>query len=370
RGDTYYGAFSLSEEGRQGSGRFGVGLLFDLAGDDTYQTLRMGQGWAHLGVGVLHDGAGTDVYLGEAGVQGAAAMGIGLLLDSGDGADTHRTFTDSQGFGYVQAVGIAWDGGGDDAWFADPGDPSIGGEILYGSAQLVGNGQNSFTQGAGFGMRNDAASTWLSGGLGALRDAGGDDAYTASVFAQGTGYWQGTGWLLDGAGADVYEAHWYVQGGAAHYSIGALIDDGPGDDAFDPTFVPWNVLQGSGHDFSVGILVNAEGDDSYHFSTLAAGASNCQGIGIFADLDGSDTYLAVSEYAVGLGNHSTECEDATRVLGRSVGLFLDSGGDPDTWSWPPGNHPVPADEASFGFAWTGTPDEYGGAVDGDGATGL
>lgn len=369
-GDTYYGHFSLSREGRQGSGRFGVGMLFDLGGDDAYRTLRMGQGWGHLGVGVLYDGGGDDLYLGENGVQGGASMGIGLLMDAGDGADERRTFANSQGFGYVQGVGLAWDGGGDDVWFADPGDPALGGEVVYGSAQLIGNGQSSFSQGAGFGMRADSASTWLSGGLGALRDLGGDDAYSASVFAQGTGYWQGTGWLLDGAGADVYEGHWYAQGGAAHYAIGALIDDGAGGDSFDPTYTPWNVVQGSGHDFSVGILLNAEGDDTYRFSTLAAGASNCQGIGIFADDDGSDTYEALSEYSVGLGNHSTECENAERTLGPSIGLFLDGGGDPDTWTWPVGAHPVPGDGATFGYAWTGSADEHGGAVDGDGATGF
>jgi hypothetical protein len=371
QGDAYYGGFSLSNEGRQGSGRFGVGLSFDLgAGDDQYQTLRMGQGWAHLGVGVLYDDGGSDVYLGEAGVQGGASMGIGMLLDAGDGADTRRTFTMSQGFAYVQAVGIAWDGGGDDTWYADPGDPAHGGEPVYYTPQLPGTGQNTFSQGAGFGRRDDATGGYLSGGLGVLRDLAGNDAYTASVFAQGTGYWQSTGWLLDGAGADTYDANWYVQGGAAHYSIGALIDDGPGDDVFEPTLTPHNVLQGSGHDFSVGILLNAEGDDSYTFGTLAQGTSNCQGIGIFADADGADTRTAASEYAVGLGNHSTECEDATRTLGRSTGIFLDSGGDIDSWTWPVGVHPVPADGATFGFEWTGTPDEHGGAVDGDGATGL
>src|SRR5690606_33566216 len=154
------------------------------------------------------------------------------------------------------------------------------------------DGNSSFTQGAGFGMRNDGAQTWLSGGLGVLRDADGDDAYTASVFAQGTGYWQGTGLLLDGGGHDAYEAYWYVQGGAAHYAIGALVDDGDGNDTYSARSVPNNVHLGSGHDFSVGLFIDEGGDDRYAFTTLAMGASNCQGIGIAVDNDGADTYQA------------------------------------------------------------------------------
>ncbi len=367
-GDGYYGRFSLSRVGRQGSGRFGVGMLFDLgAGDDRYESLRASQGWGALGVGVLYDDGGNDAYLGEAGVQGAASMGIGLLIDAGAGNDVHRTFANSQGFGYLRAVGAAWDGGGADVWFADPGDPDLGGTPLYYSPQLPEDGNSSFSQGAGLGMRNDAAETFLSGGLGVLRDVGGDDAYTASVFGQGTGYWQGTGLLLDGEGADTYEALWYVQGGAAHYAIGALLDGGSGNDRFNPTFMPRGVHMGSGHDFSVGLLINDAGDDTYRFSVLAAGASNCQGIGLFVDNDGADAYLAESDYGVGLGNHSAECDSSARTVGRSVGLFLDSGGDADAWTWPATDR-VPGDDRTFGRSWSGTGDEHGGAVDGAGET--
>lgn len=369
-GDAYYGPVSLSRVGRQGSGRFGVGLLFDLGGgDDTYLSLRGSQGWGALGVGVLYDDGGNDLIWAEAGAQGAASMGIGLLIGAGDGADAYTTFANSQGFGWTQGVGFAWDGGGSDTWYADPGDPAVDGHPLYYTPQRPGTGNSSFSQGAGFGMRNDGASTFLSGGLGVLRDLGGDDRYTASVFGQGTGYWQGTGLLLDATGDDTYEAYWYVQGGAAHYAIGALMD-GAGNDSFNPTFTPSNVHLGSGHDFSVGLLVNDSGDDRYHATSLALGSSNCQGVGVFVDGDGSDTYVADSELAVGLGNHSTECEDPSRTIARSIGLFLDSGSDPDSWTWSGSAHPAPADDATFGYRWNGTDDERGGAVDGDGEPGF
>ncbi|MDP2313101.1 MAG: hypothetical protein Q8P41_09375 [Pseudomonadota bacterium] len=358
---------SASTTGRQGSGRYGIGFLYDLgAGADTYASLRMSQGFGAMGVGVLADDGGDDSYAAEAGAQGAGVFGVGLLYDGG-GTDTYEAWAFSQGFGYVGSGGLAYDRDGDDTWWSDPGN-DYGGTTIYYSPQLAqGQGNSSFTQGAGFGLRGDAYSVWLAGGLGVLRDAAGNDAYTAGVFAQATGYWEGTGVLADGGGDDRYDALWYIQGGAAHFAL-AIFVDAAGNDRYNPTFTPYNVLLGSGHDFSVGVAIDGGGDDWYHYTTLAAGASNCQGIGVFVDNDGSDTYQADSAYSTGLGNHSTEC--ATRLTTDSEGFFLDGGGDPDTYLWPAADTRTPADDSSFGIAWSGTSDEYGGAVDGDGGTGF
>lgn len=368
-GNEYYGQISFSVQGRQGSGRFGIGMLFDLGqGDDTYQSLRMSQGWGSLGVGVLFDDGGDDTYLGEDGVQGAASMGIGLLMDMG-GDDIHRTVTNSQGFAYVRGAGLVWDGDGADTWYADPGRVSDGGTPMYYSPQMPGDGNSSFTQGIGFGMRDDTDRVFLSGGIGVLRDLRGDDTYQASTFAQGSGYWQGTGFLLDGAGSDSYDAYYYVQGGVAHYAIGAVLDDGDEADYLNTNVTPAYMHFGAGHDYSVGVFVNEGGDDVYVYSGLAAGASNCQGVGLFVDNGGSDTYIASSAYSTGLGNHSGECE--ARSAARSMGIFVDSGGDADSYTFPEGSdHPVPADDSAFGYDWDGTDDEHGGAVDGDGPTAV
>ncbi|MFH1463519.1 MAG: hypothetical protein ABIO70_03960 [Pseudomonadota bacterium] len=370
RGDGYYGTFSLSETGRQGSGRFGVGMLFDLGGGaDHYQSLRMSQGWAQLGVGVLYDDGGDDTYLAEAGAQGGASMGIGLFMDAG-GNDVHRSFADRQGYAYVQAVGVAWDGGGDDDWYCNPGKEEDGGTTLYYSPQLPSGGNSSFSQGTGFGRRGDHDGAFLSGGLGVLRDASGDDSYIAGTFAQGSGYWQALGLLLDGDGHDQYDAYYYVQGGVAHYAAGALLDDGDGDDAYNTRMVSNYMQVGAGHDFSVGVIVDEGGDDTWVYGGLAGGASNCEGIGLFVDNDGSDTYLVSSAYSTGLGNHSGECIDTGRVGAPAIGLFMDSGGDADDWTWPGGDHPAPADDSSFGYDQNAHETEHGGAVDGDGETGV
>jgi len=361
---------SLSRVSRQGAARNGIALLFDLGdGDDRYESLRASQGYAHLGVGVLFDGGGNDVYLGEALVQGAAQFGIGLLIDAGNGDDVRRAFSQAQGFGYVAGAGILLDGGGDDLYHCDNGSPEHGGiPGVYPSPQMPEDGNTSLCQGAGFGMRDDARELWLSGGIGILRDLGGDDTYEASVFAQGAGYWQGTGLLSDAFGADSYNAFWYVQGAAAHFAVGILADGGSQPDAFGTRLPARNMSLGSGHDFSTGVLISEGGDDVYHLGPLAAGASNCNGVGLFVDNGGDDTYQSRSDYGSGMGNFGTGCAEHQEIF-RSIGVMIDAGGD-DTYLYPESSFPVPADGATWGHARGGRQSEHGAGLDAAGEAGV
>ncbi len=200
-------------------------MLFDLGGgNDTYTSLRMSQGYAHLGVGVLYDDGGADRYRAEAAAQGSAQFGIGIAIDAGTGNDVRESFVYSQGFAYVGAVGLLYDGGGNDVYIANNGNPNQGGRPLYFSPQLPGKANPNMSQGAALGIRNPEKKVWWSGGLGVLRDVSGNDRYEAGIFAQGAGYWQGTGILSDGSGNDRYDPFWYAQGSAAHFAVGILAD--------------------------------------------------------------------------------------------------------------------------------------------------
>ncbi|MDF1561893.1 MAG: hypothetical protein P1V51_02545 [Deltaproteobacteria bacterium] len=367
--DPNIGPVSRSELSRQGAGRNGIGMLFDLGPEgDTYASLRASQGYAHQGVGVLYDAGGSDTYVGEVGVQGSAQFGIGLSIDAGEGDDLRHAFAFAQGYGYSAGAGLLVDGGGNDDYRCDHGDPNQGGLPLYYSAQLGSNGNSSFCQGAGFGRRGDANRTFWSGGLGVLRDLGGDDTYEASVFAQGTGYWQGTGLLADADGADVYDAYWYVQGAAAHYAIGILTDGGTGDDLFDATRRTRNMSLGSGHDYSVGVLLSEGGADEYNIGTLAVGSSNCNGVGLFVDNAGDDRYLAFSDYSSGMGNVSSECL-ADRPDAVSIGVMIDAGGS-DTYDYPASTFPTPSEGGTWGHARNDLPSEYGAGLDAEGESSL
>ncbi|MCP4691605.1 MAG: PDZ domain-containing protein, partial [Desulfobacterales bacterium] len=94
-----------------------VSWVIDLGGDDAYQaTSSPGQGSGVFGVGVLWDRGGDDVYIGGRWTQGAGFMGVGILVDE-RGADAYTAVEFSQGaamFGY----GAAADGEGDDVWRA------------------------------------------------------------------------------------------------------------------------------------------------------------------------------------------------------------------------------------------------------------
>jgi hypothetical protein len=359
---------SLSRRGRQGAGLYGYGVLFDLgAGNDTYRSLRMSQGYAHMGVGVLHDDGGDDSYSCEAGCQGAGQYGVGILSDSA-GADTYSSIGFSMGFGWVGGAGILVDAQGNDSYDCAHGSPEHGGTPgIYPSAQMPTTANSSFCQGAGFGSRGDS----LSGGIGVLRDIAGDDSYSAGVFAQGTGYWQGTGVLADGGGSDSYDAFWYVQGGAAHYALGMLVDDGPGDDRFNLLRTPVAVQLGSGHDFSTGVLINESGNDSYVFGGLGMAASNCNGMGLAVDNGGDDTYSSTTTSGWGVGNMSGECID-TRPTSRSMAIMIDAGGA-DTYDAPEtveGGFVQPANDALWGYRQHNHDYERGGGIDGEGESGV
>src|SRR5207248_634461 len=114
-------------------------------------------------------------------------------IDRG-GKDAYRAYSLSQGFGYSRGMGALVDGAGDDLYWVDPGDPNVkadperpgvGGDPLYASAQLPNNGNNSMSQGCGFGRRADGLpdGIFLGGGHGMLYDRRGNDRYFASVFA-------------------------------------------------------------------------------------------------------------------------------------------------------------------------------------------
>lgn len=359
---------TMSRVGRQGSGVLGIGLLWDLGTDaDEYHSLALSQGAASVGVGVLFDAGGDDHYVAESTSQGSAIWGIGALIDA-TGVDEYRTFYASQGFGYVRGVGLLVDGAGNDIYFADPGDPAVGGDPLYLSAQLPSEGNTSFCQGAGFGRRDDATQLYMGGGAGVLFDRAGDDQYTASVFAQGTGYWLGFGMLLDQAGNDAYKGLWYVQGAAAHFAIGVQIDRA-GNDHYNEDFPIRATSIGVGHDFSGALHLDLGGDDDYKAPGLSLGCGNSQGIGGVINLGGTDHYgpLGSNTYGCASIGHDPPF-DTTRDTRPTIGIFVDANGT-DVYDLPT-DAPAAADGATWKkaiyAATAGAPQsEMSGGVDRD-----
>jgi hypothetical protein len=334
-----------SSVARQGAGRLGVGFLFDFGrGRDVYRSLRLSQGFGRFGVGALLDDGGDDTYVAEALAQGAGLFGIGLLVDRA-GRDRYTSYTLSQGVGWVRGVGVLLDGGGDDRYEVNPGDPARGGDPLYPSPQAPGRSNTSLAQGAGFGLRTALGpAPAASGGLGVLRDRGGDDVYRASVFAQGTGYWFGTGILADDRGADTYDGLWYVQGAAAHMALAYFADEA-GDDRYNQTLEPLATSLGVGHDLAAAIHWDGGGRDVYRGAGLTFGAGSAQGLGLFINLGGDDVYDGPA--GLGFGAAHAEVPPGARRAAPTYGFFVHAGGrarylSPDR---PPG--------VTAGEVWTG-----------------
>ena len=317
-----------------GSATMGYTFLIDMEGNDLYRSARSSFGSATFGVAFMRDSGGDDIYdvYGES--LGYGKFGIGILEDV-EGKDIYTGFTQCQGIGMPGGVGLLIDQSGDDTYLADDT------VIDFPSAQSAEHNV-SMAQGAGYGRRMDYVDgRSIAGGIGMLIDTRGNDSYTCGVFGQGTGYWMGVGVLTDKDGNDKYTGQWYVQGAAAHFGIGYL-QDRAGKDEYTAYM---NMAQGAGHDFSVGYLIDESGDDLYLGTSLSLGAGNANGIGIFFDLDGADTYTAKGNDCFGRARANTD--GSLRSKAFSLGFFYDGGGR-DTY--PAGYDWIDNAKRSVGYA--------------------
>ncbi len=369
-----WGAASFSEQGRQGSGRMGVGALVDLGGGaDVYRSLRFSQGAAAAGVGLLFDDGGDDLYEAEAASQGAATFGWGLLLDGG-GADHYRTWTQGQGFGGPRGVGALVDWAGDDEYLAEPG--AAGEPLLYPSVEGISNTQASHSQGAALGYRHpeEGSRFNLAGGLGILRDRAGTDRYRAGSLAQGMGLWWGMGVLADRGGADEYGLRSLGQAWGGNFGLGLLFDGG-GDDAYGllPDEEPLRRAQsllGSASDWGLGFFVDEWGADRYRAPWASLGAAVGNGLAIFIERAGADHYVVDDPFSLG---HALALGDANsaRLWSRTLGVFVDAQGQDRYERADLGEPEAPAIGNDSRWEQSSDPDlfwEQGRGADGAGST--
>ncbi len=298
-----------------GVGIFGLSIVDDRAGDDTYTSNRLfAQACGLFGIGMIVDRKGRDRYVSTSAdsgfAQGVGYFGAGILLDLA-GDDVYTAEKLAQGVGGPRGFGLLLDVAGKDEYRANgPSFPSV-----YGTAgAFVG-----MSQGMGYGIRADAA-----GGVGALFDLAGDDRYDVGEFGQGCGYFYALGVLHDSAGDDVYTSQRYGQGTGAHQAAGILVD-GAGNDRYVCKQV---AFQGGAWDQTVAWLVDRSGDDVYSGAGLGQGAAAQQAIGVLVDLAGEDKYQSPQAQGESGGNdyHYAECGIC------SFSVLLDLGHAKDEYS--------------------------------------
>ncbi|NQU05020.1 MAG: HEAT repeat domain-containing protein [Calditrichaeota bacterium] len=299
-GDDYYN--SLGQPVSHGAGFFGIGVLMDCEGNDTYRSDAYSQGAGFFGVGALIDKGGNDDYNGRYFQHGAGHCGAGILIDKGEGDDHYSGTAWSQGFASTYGYGLLYDEGGDEIY-------RTGGAYYH--APLLPHDYRSFSGGFGMGWRPRAG-----GGIGVLYDNGdGNDFYNSEVMSLGSSYWYSIGILVDGGGNDHYSLAHYGLGVGIHLSLGALYDIS-GDDQYRSRM---GVVGGTPHDLSVGMFVDGSGDD-YYLVSDGWGGSLTNSFGLFIDRLGNDTYATR-----GTGYSFGKARWARGFAG--VAIFIDEEGD-------------------------------------------
>lgn len=202
----------------QGAATFGIGLLIDEGGRDVYYSAVNAQGFGFVeGVGVLYDLAGSDSYLAGSkykatihyddrylslaqgcgyGIRPYFSGGIGALIDLA-GHDNYESDMISQGAGFWRALGLVYDSCGNDSYQSYQYAQGSGTHMAVGL--LVDDNGNDVYFGKGLmqGCGHDYA-------CGIILDRHGDDTYTAFDLSQGAGSANGAGLLIDNQGNDRY----------------------------------------------------------------------------------------------------------------------------------------------------------------------
>jgi hypothetical protein len=304
-----------------GAGIFGYGILIDEKGNDEYTAKYISQGSGIFGTGILADYSGNDIYKGIAHVQASGTYGTGLLIDN-QGSDRYFLYRLGQGYGFTKGVGLLLDIQGDDQY--------IGLEDKYPNGGPFGAEKHlHFAQGFGLGKRNDTidGNSW-GGGIGILIDGTGNDRYECDIYCQGSAYWYSMGILTDKSGNDYHNGGAYSLAGVPHFALGIYQDDG-GNDEYTG-FISQSL--GKGRDFAIGWFEESEGNDWYQSSYSTLGSADINGIGVFWDKKGDDTYLSLPN--LNYGSAQMEASSGTsqkespglRQIMFTLGLFVDGEG--------------------------------------------
>ena len=163
--------------GFRGIASGGIGVLYDVAGDDVYEAGNFSQGGGYFYAwGILRDDAGNDRYIGSRYAQGFAAhQAVGTFLEGGgnDLYQSHSTVAD--GLSWDETSVVFHDVSGDDVY-------EQGGFSLASAAH---NGMVLFLDDAGndryAALPAHAASNEYHGGksFALFVDGGGDDVYAS-----------------------------------------------------------------------------------------------------------------------------------------------------------------------------------------------
>lgn len=165
-----------------------------------------------------------------------------------------------------------------------------------------------FCGGTPYVIRNNGEYLFRQGRIGVHIDMGGDDTYIRNTLsAIGSGFCGG-GCLIDLDGDDKYYGDKLCQG-AGYFGTGTLIDFRGND-----LYIAQENSQGFGL-FGAGLLYDAAGGDIYHGARYVQGVGMTKGLGMLVDHEGDDSYTASFKSPNGYGN-----EDSWDGWSQGVGM--------------------------------------------------
>jgi hypothetical protein len=130
--------------------------------------------------------------------------------------------------------------------------------------------------------------------------------------------------MHDVAGDDKYWGSRYCQGSAAHQAVGILLDDA-GNDVYAGQIA---ANQGAAWDVAVAGFYDFAGDDVYVGSDLSLGGAEQNGIALFYEGGGKDSYMTPLKKTLGYGGRT---DYAGGRNAANIAIFLDMGGANDRY---------------------------------------
>jgi hypothetical protein len=338
--------------GVQGTGQYGIGMLIDAGGSNTYTATTdstadnsiIAQGTGALGVGVLDDMGGNSSFnatntgaldLVDVIAQGFATLGgMGILMEGGGGTNNFvmhgqpAVFTDPTGAahaGTAQTRGFGWgvlggaalwsDSGGTNTLYADALSPAVPPGVT--NLAMV---PSPVMQGFGFAATGGAATVLAGSGQNtydAVADDEGSQLGEATVNAYGMGGEGASGALYDAGGSDTFIAR-----AIDHAVTTATVDDSCGCAGVTAKAVSNGAIfigQGVGVLAGTGILEDESGNttyDAYVDASAVASAVDDRTQGAPGDT-GADAAASVNN----AGSFAQGWGDA------GAGYLIDGGGD-------------------------------------------
>jgi hypothetical protein len=196
----------------------GAGMLLDRTGDDTYlandEVVDFPSAQSAQHNNSMSQGAGYGRradYLDSHSLAG----GLGILYDV-EGNDRYSCGVFGQGVGYWEGVGFLWDGGGADTYQGQWYVQGAAAHFSVGYLEDLG-GDDKYSA-----LMNMAQGAGHDFSLGFLIDHAGSDSYTAPNLSLGAGNANGIGVFIDVVGDDTYNSAGITLGRAAEAPKGSL----------------------------------------------------------------------------------------------------------------------------------------------------